>query len=394
MKKGGLLMVLTVVSFMALQAQHSFPITSHYPTGRLYQSLLLPNAELERNDTLNEEILDLVEPTVWDSVIHKKKQHHMLFLLGWSISTFANINWRPVQMNKTKFTGTIRGNGRSGNEHYTEYDLNYDLYFHTRKYLERNFTSFDRQRQIHRQDLLKRRKIDYSKAPFVRDTANINMYQYRLHCELTPPRAYRPQLHYSFFPVLPGINHAGHPSFANEYPSMGFYGTWCLDCNHSCHGELHPYEWVWWLNLKDTATTRKTWMVGLFHEGSKRFPDWSRNPKSGTFSIPFAFRYQSDSAHSITIEHLVYNSFIDSNVAKMSVPANAVGPAQSIPLLLTDAGGGSYRLRLNFAHPIVTGGLRYWLSNLNWDETSRILSGDLHFAVSVVDLYTAKVVME
>ena len=99
---------------------------------------------------------------------------------------------------------------------------------------------------------------------------------------------------------------------------MGFYGAYCLDCNHNCHPEMHPYEWTWWLNLKDGESTNKTWLIGLFHEGSNRFPKWSKNPMTGEIKIPFAFAIGQDSPLNcgITIDHLVFSKFEDAEIKK------------------------------------------------------------------------------
>jgi hypothetical protein len=49
--------------------------------------------------------------------------------------------------------------------------------------------------------------------------------------------------------------------------------------------------------------------------------------------------------------------------------------------------------RLSFTNPILTGGLRYWFSDVNWDEQNHLLSGYFNVGTSVRDLYTLACLM-
>lgn len=382
----------------AAQAQFSFPVSTHNPTPEAFRYLLLSNSAIEANDTINEKIVDLVDPMVTDSVLTRKKEHHQLFLVGWLIHAFGDYNWRALSMVKTKYVGTVRETARSGGEEYTEYDINFDLNFHLDKYLYKSFYCYDCQKKIHKQNFPDRRhrkhKTNYNAPPFVRDTNNIDIRQYRIHCEMTPPACFRPQLHYLFFPTLPvPVNVNNHPNFLSEHPTMGMYGASCLDCNHNCHPELHPYEWVWWMNLHTGDESAKTWLIGLFYEGSNRFRHWSHNPKTGTSNIPFAFEIK-DEGHqpSIQIEHLVFNTFVDSNLAKLHLPDTLFGTQmKDVIVNIKDKGGRVFPVKISFNEALPTDGLKYWFSQVNWDEQSHILSGYLNMGLSVKDLYTARV---
>ncbi|HWB63199.1 MAG TPA: hypothetical protein VG603_06815 [Chitinophagales bacterium] len=376
-------------------SQPTFKITSYNTTPADFKSLLLSNKAIEDNDTTNERILDLCSPVVMDSVLLRKKEHHELFLVGWLIHAFGDFNWRAVSMVKKKFVGTIHDNARSGEEEFTEYDINYDLNFHLPKYLTQAFYCYDCQRKAHKQDIRRSHRTDYNKSPFVRDTNDINIRNYRMHCELTPPRCFRPQLNYLFYPTLPGApSLKDYPNFGTDHPSMGFYGANCLDCNHNCHPEIHPYEWVWWMNLHNGSENAKTWLVGLFYESSNRFRWWSHNPKVGKMTFPFAFAMKGGDAKrpGIKIEHLVFNKFVDSLMYKLNVPENAFGTwHENQTLLVSDSTGNAFDIDLQFNAALPTNGLKFWLSDLNWDASDRILSGLLNMAVSVEDVYTAKI---
>jgi len=385
--------MLTHLSFSQL-ADISYKISSYNTTPKPFQNLLLSNAAIENNDTINEEILDLVNPMVLDSVLGRKKEHHQVFLVGWLIHTFGDFNWRAVSMTKEKFVGTVRDNARSGAEEYTEYDINYDLNFHLRKYLDHVFKSYDTQKGYRRQDIRKSHRTNYEAVPFVRDTNDIDIKRYRMHCEMTPPGPFRVQLHYLFFPTQPGLELRDHPNFGTDHPSMGFYGASCLDCNHNCHPELHPYEWTWWMNLHGSDPQAKTWLTGLFYESSNRFRHWSHTPKVGKISIPFAFVMKDDKSTSptITIEHLVFNKFVNKELQKLNIADTTFSPMVENRLIgISDGKSDKYNINIAFKNILLTRDLEYWLSDINWDAKNHILSGYFNFATAVKELYTTRI---
>lgn len=396
MNRKNILLLFTAILLQTSLAQTTYSVSTFEKTPEPFRYLLLNNNEISLNDSINEVIVDLAEPMLLDSMIERKKQHHKLGPLGWFAHAFGGFNWRAMSMKKEKFVGTVVRNSRSGSEEYTEYDINFDINFNLKKYLWRVFDAYDRQKKIHRQDLRKSHRRNYDTIPFVRDTFNIDKRNYRLHCELTPPRAYRAPLNYFFFPTLP---HGGglkeHPNFENDKPTMGFYGTFCLDCNHSCHPELHPYEWVWWLKNNDyDSTSDKIWYVGLFHESSNRMKKWSINPMTGSIAIPFAI--QTDDTSSgypvIEIEHLVFNNFLQEELKKMSLSATLIQPKETHQQVTITANDLLLTcMQLRFMRSISTRGLQYWFSKLNFDEQTKLLTGYFNMAVSAMDLYTTRI---
>lgn len=402
--KNYFLLLLLLSTAVPIHAQTNFQISSFHSTPEDFKLLLLPNNEIAKNDTINERILDLAEPWLADSILPRRKEHHQLFFVGWLIHAFGGFNWRAVDMHKQKFVGTVRNEGRSGGFEYTEWDIKYHLRFHLRKYLFKDFESYDLARKYHKQDVRPSHHTNFKIPPYVRDTNNMDASIYDLGCELTPPPAFIPQLNYLFFPTLPeGGNCKTHINFETKHPSMGFYGAYCLDCNHNCHPEMHPYEWVWWLKVKDgDESTDKTWLIGLFHEGSNRFPKWSRNPMTGEIKIPFAFDLSFDeevSAPAITVEHLVFNKFEENFASQL--PQNSISTygknndtmLNGYQRIILSAGSdsSSVDLMLKFDKEIKTDALRFWFTEINFDREKKIISGYLHFATSVLDLYTARI---
>jgi hypothetical protein len=388
-----LLLPLLFVCFISMTyAQKTYTIERYDECPADFQYLLLPNYKIAENDTINEKVVDLVSPMLLDSTIDRKKQHHKLGPLGWMIHAFGNFNWRAMYMTKEKVVGTVIRISRSGKERYTEYDINFDLNFHLDKYLYRVFKSYDRQAKIKRQDITSKHKRDYKSPPFVRDTNNIDRKKYRLHCELTPERAFRPALNYLFYPTLPSAGGlAKHPNFETDEPTVGFYGVMCLDCNHSCHPEIHPYEWMWWLKAteKDSSMV-KEWHLGIFHEASNRLKNWSKNPMIGKTRIPFAFK--TGSQPKIVIKHGVMGEFLEEDgLSQLEIEANHFQSNQSKSKILLKGKNITQSIGLEVINPIRTEGLKYWISDLNYDAKNQIISGFLHYAVAVQDLYTTRI---
>lgn len=377
-----------------MMAQTAVNVPDGTVTAREWLMLTGRNSTIATDDTLNERMVDLVQVAVADSVIRKKKQHHRVFVVGWLIHAFGGYNWRALSTTKRKFVGTVHRNSRSSDEHFTEYDINYDIYFLLPHYQRLNFAAYDRQRELKRQDYRRSHRRDYNVEPFVRDTLNFDRMKYRLHCELTPPRAYRAALDAGFYPTLPGQSLGEHWSIGTDKPTIGVYGLWCLDCNHSCHPELHPYEWIWWLRANEGDTTAtKTWMLGLFHESSNRMPDWSTAPVQGRISIPFAISADDvrKGESNVLIEHLVHSGFgptMPQWTTQGSTPISAKTGGEVIRLSTSK---GEVRLRVRLNHPIRSDAYALSVSDLVLDTGTGTLCGRLNLSVSATELYTTRV---
>lgn len=399
MKKTVLFLFLASILTETSIAQTSFKVETFNTTPEAFSYLLLTNNEIAQNDTINEEIVDLVQPLLHDSIIERKKQHHKLGPLGWFISTFGGFNWRAVSMKKEKFVGTVYRHSRSGEEEFTEYDINFDLRFHLKKYLWRVFEGYDRAKKYHKQDVRPSHRTNYDTIPYVRDTNAVDIRNYRLHCELTPPDAFRPQLNYTFFPTLPGYGGLKeHPNFESENPTMGFYGVFCNDCNHNCGPELHPYEWVWWMKANEgDESTDRIWHVGLFHESSNRMKKWSVNPKQGSIKIPFAVKLGADKNDrdiftqlQIKVEHLCMGGFSDAGkpVTKMENRFNA---SEDFYTDFSTADSLKFSVLVNFPQPLSRNEITYRFTDVNYDPKSRVISGYMEAMLSAIDIYTTRI---
>ena len=66
--------------------------------------------------------------------------------------------------------------------------------------------------------------------------------------------------------------------------------------------------------------------------------------------------------------------------------------ARGVPVKnLTDDKGSNIPVNMVFSSAIVNSSLRYWFTDVNWDEKDHILSGYINMATSVQDLYTMRV---
>ena len=115
-----LLLKMLFLLIVSLATAQTYNIESYQKTGNAFLYLLRSNDFISKNDTINEMIVDLVQPQLSDSLIYRKKQHHKLGPMGWLISTFGNFNWRAFSMKKEKVVGTVVRISRSGEEQFTE----------------------------------------------------------------------------------------------------------------------------------------------------------------------------------------------------------------------------------------------------------------------------------
>mgnify|MGYP001185015795 CR=1 FL=1 len=375
--------VIVLLSFVlnnTLYAQTSIPAD--------FELIRLSNGEIRLNDTINEHLIDLVSVSVHDSIITKKKQHHRLFLVGWAIHAFGGYNWRAIDLKKQKIVGTVERSSRSNEEQFSEHDVNFDVYFNTQKYLQTAFRGYDRSAEIKRQDIRRGKHLkNYTIAPYKRDSATLDKFLYRIHAELTPPDAFRQQLNLLFYPVYHNQSLATHPNIEDPKPSIGFYGLYCTDCNHSCSPELHPYEWIWWLKTTDSLSADKQWFAGLFHESSNRFPDWSTSPKIGTIAIPFSFDITKSAI--IDLQPLCVGELIENGafsfvpLGEYSFTLNFSEKQINIPF-----GKQGYNITLRNATPLQSNGLQCWIETLGYNPKNKTINGYIHLSIATRSLFT------
>jgi len=361
-----------------------------------FLNLRISNDSISRNDILNEELVDMVKVKERDEKVPTWFTTHQGGTFGWFIRTIG-FWWQAVDRHRYKFVGTNRNNLSMPGEkdELTEHDVNFNIIPHLPQYL--NFSYRGRTEQVKRKHNFKRAKAskrDLSQPPFIPPTLE-TAEVYDLHCELTPPKKMRDSIDFMFYPCMHGTNLDIHPNFCDPKPTVGLYGVFVLDCNHACHPEIHPYEWLWWLrvteNEKRNDNFNKEWMIGFFRESSNRFILWSQRPRVGTISVPFIFK-TSETKSYLKLNHLVTGKFRLGGVKKMKgIPEstnefNFSDTTVNIPL----SDNKTFPLQIRTDRIIKTPALRWWLSEVQTDAENKWVWGYFNMLVSVRDGYTAR----
>lgn len=359
-----------------------------------FLKLRLSNDTIAKNDVLNEEIVDMIRVRERDEKVPTWYTTHQGGTFGWFIRMIG-FWWQAVDRHRYKFVGTNRNNLNMPGEkdELTEHDVNFNIIPHLPQYL--NFVYRGRQEQVkHKYNFKRDRDANTSQPPYVPPTLQTAAV-YDLHCELTPPKRMRDSVDFLFYPCNHGSNLDKHPNFCDAKPTVGLYGVFVLDCNHSCHPEIHPYEWLWWLSVTEEERTNnnfnKEWMLGFFRESSNRFILWSQRPRVGTIAIPFIFKTDETNSY-LKLNHVVTGKFLPRGIKRIKgVPANTTRLNFTDTTLTIQLGNNkTFPLRLLTNRVINTPALRYWLSDVHTDADNKWVWGYFNLLVSVRDGYTAR----
>ena len=387
-KLAAFVLLIMLCSLPAAYAQTLLPATFADKTDATILNYFLPAKELREKIIVAEELTDLVQCFSVDSILKKRKQRHRVIgspvidLLGW--------NWRAINMKKIKVVGTVRKISNVDEKpHFREHDVNYDLIPHTKKYIDIHWSAYQAQMKTRKAA----RQRDLTNIPFVPPTLE-TIDNYRLHCECTPyfKNGFREEINKHLYPVMPGPDLVTHVNFKHEHPTMGMYGAFVLDCNHSCGPEIHPYEWLFWLDLnpeKDNVTDKITWVYGYLRDVSQRQRNWVKKPRSGVISFPFIFKTDNKNKE-IFIEHTITQEWRPDGFSRIKdIPEGAA--TLDFERLVFDIGrpGNSITVKTNQKLPAEAG--KFWLSNLNVDEKNGYVTGYVNLAVSIENIYTGRI---
>ncbi|MBI1287184.1 MAG: hypothetical protein GC178_06350 [Flavobacteriales bacterium] len=377
-------------------AQQKLKIESYKPLSEQWLLLTKDRKFISDHDSLNEEMVDLVNAFVVDSVLPSKSQRHRVAAAGWVISIFG-YKWKALSMTKLKFVGTERDGIRVPSEPplFTEYDVNFNLIPHTRRYIDVLWPGYVQKCERNRFKRIK----NLEEPPCVYPETLENINKYRLHCEITPPVKYRAMLNEKFYPCIRPHSSMEHYALGSDQTTIGGYGAFVADYNHTGGPEMHPYEWLWWYDTHPDRLKEKaqTWFIGFMRESSNRFRGWykKKEPRVGQISVPFVFDLKNDTLK-ITLEHLIHDLF---NAEGLTTLENVPGSASDMYFLeknfsLDEAGLTGKVIRYTTSNPIRKEGMKTWFSHLNWDKERNLLTGYLNLGVSVMELYNAKLSFE
>ncbi len=377
-------------------AQQSLKVSSTDPLSENWLLLTKDRQLISDNDSLNEELVDLVKVFSVDSVLPSKSQRHRIAEAGWVISMFG-YKWKALSMTKQKFVGTERDHIRvpKNPPMFTEYDVNFNLVPRIRKYIDLVWIGYKQQAKRNRWNKIK----NLDEEPWIYPKTLENIRRYRMHCEITPPVYARAMLNEKFYPCIRPNTSKEHYNIGDDHTTFGLYGPFVADFNHAGHPEIHPYDWLWWYDTHPERLNEKsqTWFFGFMREASVRFRGWykKKEPRVGQISVPFVFDLKNDTLI-VTLEHLVHDLFNAEGLNKLEgVPETASDlyfSEKSFSFENPELEGKT--IQFSTSNPIQQEGLKTWFSELNWDKDKNMLTGYLNLGVSVSQLYNAKVSFE
>lgn len=377
-------------------SQNKLKVESFEATSENWLLLTKDRKFIADHDSLNEELVDLVQVLAVDSILPSKSQRHRVAAAGWVISIFG-YKWKALSMTKQKFVGTERDHIRvPGNPPlFTEYDVNFNLIPRIRKYIDLVWIGYEKQAKRNRFKKIK----NFDEAPWIYPETLENIKRYRMHCEITPPVYARAMLNEKFYPCIRPNSSNEHYNIGTDHATFGMYGAFVADFNHAGHPEIHPYDWIWWYDthpqrLKDNS---QTWYFGFMKEASNRFRGWykKKEPRVGQISVPFSFDLNNDTLK-VTLEHLVHDLFAGEAISRLEgVPETASDLYFSEKNhSFENAELSGKAIQFTTSNPIRQQGLKTWFSDLNLDKDNNLLTGYLNLGIAVSQLYNAKLSFE
>ncbi len=384
-----LLLAFPLCWFVGVNAQ-TLPV----PNGKIPPGLAdlyrAKKSSVDADPVLAESILDLVQVSTTDSTYKRRTERHQF--VGAALFRVVGVRWKTVRNTREKIVGTVSGTGISGRERFTEYDVNFNLVPHLMRSRKVIYAGY-----AEREPMFKARKqVTPGQAPYVLPTdyqSENELNRYDIHVECTPLRDLRPALDEKFYPVLHNIPLSQHPNFEQDNPAMGVYGPLILDCNHTCHPEIHPYEWIWWRSAPEEAGAESSWKIGFLRDASNRFKHWSSKPRTGQMSLPLAFSDDRDTVF-LRFENGPMDAFDTTRMAALNLPPNTWTlnqPRQEFTLELQEK---TVTLVVTSQPTLPADGLQFWFSNLVREPEADLITGRLHLAAGVANVFTTTLYVE
>lgn len=356
-----------------------------------FQTLNLSNDKLRDNIFATETVLDLVQASVEDSVIHKQKQR-LKGLGGWMLQRLFTRYWTILDSNKRKYVGSSSRPYKIYDGVGDEVDINIFIMPHLPAYIDMATKAFDEARQRPRGD--NGFRFDSIPGfPLPEELKYEDRGYLTIECELTPPELFRDKLDKTFLPMEEGPKDLSqYPNFGQKNPSFGMTGAWCMDCNHNCRPEIHPIEWLWWLDLSEnpanTAHT-KHWMLSLMHDDSHRFDDWSQSPMKGSIAIPFVVEEGTNSLN-ISLELIAADPLQNSEPQSFHEGRELI-PTNSKIVPLARPNGGLLNVKIEPDSSWKNNNFSYSFSELKQDPNSKLMTGYFRIFVDVSSIFAARI---
>lgn len=375
MKKILFVLLMLAANIVVAQLPANFALLRSYSTNR---------DSVRQNVIARELLTDMVRVGLTDSILPTKTSTHQTRLFNWVLRTFAGLRWREIDGKKHSMVGTMQGGMSSpSKDFFTEYDVTFQTFQHTPKYMDLVKIAY----QAQYEKMLKGRNYLKKRNLFPDTLTYASLPKLRIHPEHTPLKANRDSLNKYFLPCKPGTGIDNHPAWGVPNPTVGVYGAFVLDGNHKGGPEIHPYEWLWWLDTKEADPTKTVWYAGLLREGSNRFLRWSKKPRVGFVKLPFILDLTTGS-NTIKIDQLLVGKMKPEALSKLD--SYCPPGHNSFKNATVDIQRGAYQLHITSDKQVE--GTRWWLSIEG--EQGGLVWGYVNIAVATDDMYAIRMTVE
>lgn len=360
-----------------------------------WELLLKPDADLRKDVIQTEQVIDLVQARVADSLAEKNKQR-LKGIGGWIAQRTWRRFWLKFTDAKQRYVGTSSRDYHVFNGPGDEVDINIFIMPHLPQYIRMVRSGFDEARKRPRGD--KGFRFDSIPDFPLPPELKVDDYGYiTVECEVTPPQDFADVIAEMLVPTHEGVYIVDSlPNFGTPHPSFGMTGVWCMDCNHNCRPEIHPIEWLWWLDMSSErpgSENAKSWLVSLMVDGSNRFNDWTPSPIMGEIALPFAIDEYVRTLD-VSMTHVASDPSTE-EVPSLPVPTSAYQSGDTtfrIPLPLDAKDTNPIRADFHVEGNWPTAGTRYWISDFR--KIKGGFGGYLHVATQVKSLMAMRITFD
>lgn len=340
-----------------------------------------------------EQAIDLVRAVVADSVVDRRKQRHKGFG-GWMGQRTIGLYWEHFDARKRTYVGSSSRPFHIFDGIADEVDINIFIMPHLPRYMEMAKKGYDLADERPRGERAFRVQTpDQYQSPEefpLPEELKVEQGYITIECEVTPQQEFAEELKQKMMPSEEGDYSLDTvPNFGTKHPSFGMTGVWCMDCNHNCRPEIHPMEWLWWLDLskeRPGSEAAKSWMVSLMCDGSNRFHDWSPSPLGGEIALPFILP-KSASILKVNIDWLLGDPVPAADSVWENGPRNAQQLQTAELEMPLDFAGTKAKAQIKTSAPEALPNVRYWITPApEASSDANELRGYLHMSVMVKSL--------
>jgi hypothetical protein len=364
-----------------------------------YYLLAAPNTVIQGDVVRTEQVLDLVHAYVADSVIEKRKEEFRGFG-GWMFHYMLGRYWEAYTMTKQRYVGSSTQDYVVFDGLGDELDVNIFIMPHLERYINMVRTGFDIANKKWRSEKPFRLHQPDS-FPLPPELKYKELGYITVECEVTPPMKFREQTNRYVFPMIEQAKGTGHgqwgydtlPNFGVKHPSFGMTGTWCMDCNHNCRPEIHPIEWLWWLDFahKGGSDHGKSWMLTMMRDGSDRFDNWAQSPMAGEIAVPFVFPSQAKGLD-FKLDILFGDPVEDGRGLPMPAKTYAAGNEPLTTVLALNEGTINANIAVEAKSPDAV--TRYWISPPQKVPHEDLWVGYFHLSTTVANMFSARLTFD